>query len=308
MELNQLSCFLQAAKIEHITQAAEQLHMTQPALSKVIARLEDDLGVRLFDREGKHIRLNEYGQVALRYTEQILYTIGDMQAELEEMADGRAGSVRVGSAFPAGEPNWMLNCTRGFALERPDVSFRLRQYDSRKLRAALENREIDLAISTIPLQGERICWQELFVERMGIILSRYHPLADRPTLSLSDLRKERFYCNNANSDVQELTYVFCERAGFRPNVHFECEFASFIGEAVSLGYGISLISERGYLQSMRKPHRKAWEDNIAFRPLEEEYCRRFCGVAYLEDRRLPRAAQAFYEYLTNHREEGGQVL
>ena len=117
MELNQLSCFLQAAKTEHITQAAEQLHMTQPALSKVIARLEDDLGVRLFDREGKHIRLNEYGQVALRYTEQILYTIGDMPAELEEMADGRAGSVRVGSAFPAGEPNWMLNCTRGFALE-----------------------------------------------------------------------------------------------------------------------------------------------------------------------------------------------
>lgn len=308
MELNQLRCFLHVAKTEHITQAAEQLHMTQPALSKVVARLEDDLGVPLFDREGKNIRLNEYGRVAMRYAEQILYTIGDMQAELEEMSEGQAGRVRIGSAFPAGEPNWMLECTRAFALKRPDVSFRLRQYASKQLRAALEDREIDLAISTIPLQGERICWQELFVERMGIILSVYHPLASRSVLSLSDLRKERFYCNNANSDVQELTYLFCERAGFQPNVHFECEFPSFIGEAISLGHGISLISERGYLQSVRKPNRQAWEDRIVYRPLKEADCCRFCGVAYLEGRRLPRPVQAFYEYLLANREQGGQVL
>ena len=86
MELNQLKCFLEVARLEHITQAAEQLHITQPALSKVIARLEDDLGVKLFDREGKNIRLNEYGRVALRYAQRIMYTIGDLQAELEELS------------------------------------------------------------------------------------------------------------------------------------------------------------------------------------------------------------------------------
>lgn len=91
MELNQLKCFLEVARLEHITQAADQLHITQPALSKVIARLEDDLGVKLFDREGKNIRLNEYGRVAQNYAQRIMYTIGDMEAELAEMVRRTGG-------------------------------------------------------------------------------------------------------------------------------------------------------------------------------------------------------------------------
>ena len=102
MELNQLKCFLEVARLEHITQAADQLHITQPALSKVIARLEDDLGVKLFDREGKNIRLNEYGRVAQNYAQRIMYTIGDMEAELAEMSAGQAGNLRIGSWSASG--------------------------------------------------------------------------------------------------------------------------------------------------------------------------------------------------------------
>lgn len=299
MELNQLKCFLEVARLEHITQAAEQLHITQPALSKVIARLEDDLGVKLFDREGKNIRLNEYGRVALRYAQRIMYTIGDLQAELEELSTGQAGHLRIGSSFPAGEPNWLLERIRAFALQRPDVGVRFRQYSSARLYAALEGREIDLALSTMPIQEDGVKWRELFVEKMGVILSVHHPLAAREELSVADLSRERFYCNNANSDVQELTYVFCERAGFTPNIHFECEFPSYIGEAVSLGYGISLISERGYLSSLNKTDRKPWEENITFRPLKEDYCRRVCGVACLSERYLPQAVREFYQFLVS---------
>ena len=300
MELHQLNCFLEVAKLEHITQAAEQLHITQPALSKVIARLEEDLGVKLFDREGKNIRLNEYGTVVMNYARRVFNSLGDMQAELEEMSAGAAGMLRIGSSFPAGEPNWILECIRTFALRRPDVSIRLRQYSAAGLRSALEEREIELALSTTPLAGSGIVWRELFVEKMGIILSVHHPLAARQELSMIDLCHERFYCNNTNSDVQELTDVFCERAGFHPNIHFECEFPSFIGEAISLGHGVSIISERGYLRSMQRPDRRPWEENITFRPLKEEYCRRLCGVAYLEDRYLPQAVREFYRSLLAH--------
>ena len=285
MELNQLKCFLEVARLEHITQAADQLHITQPALSKVIARLEDDLGVKLFDREGKNIRLNEYGRVAQNYAQRIMYTIGDMEAELAEMSAGQAGNLRIGSSFPAQEPNWILECIRTFALQRPDVGVRLRQYSAARLRSALEEREIDLALSTIPIRGEGVEWRELFVEKMG------------KELSLADLSRERFYCNNANSDVQELTYVFCERAGFTPNIHFECEFPSYIGEAVSLGHGISLISERGYLRSLNKKDRRPWEDAITFRPLKEDWCCRMCGIAHLSERYLPQAVREFYQFL-----------
>lgn len=306
MEINQLEAFLAVAKVEHITQAAEQMHITQPALSKIISRLEDDLGVSLFDRVGKTIRLNPSGQIAKRYAEQILYTIGDMRAELAGLEAGWLGDLRLGSTFPAGDPNPILGTLGEFAQHRPDVSIHLQQYAPHQLRDALEAREIDLAISTVPMLGENIYWHELFRERMGIILSIYHPLAAKSVISLQDLVRERFYCNNANSDVQNLTHVFCERAGFTPNIHFECEFPEFIGRTISIGGGVSIISQRGYLRDQNKANLKDWERNIVFRPLEEDYCSRLCGVAYLTNRHLTKPVQEFYQMLLeNHSHKSG---
>lgn len=300
MELNQLECFLQVARTEHITQAAERLHMTQPSLSKMISRLEEDLGAKLFDREGRNIRLNEHGRVVLKYAEQLMYTLGDMQAVLKESLAGRSGSLLIGSSYSAQEPNWLLNCTRAFLMERPDVSFRLQQYPAAQLPQALENREVDLAISVRPLWGEHFVWRELITESIGVIMSAQHPLAHKPNLSLIDLRHERFYCNDVNSDSKEFTLRCCTQAGFQPDIHFECMFPSFIGEAVSRGYGISLISETGHTRSLKRMTGNPWEQQIVYRSLKEPYCRRVCGVAYLEGRQLPRLTWEFYEYLVNN--------
>ena len=297
MELNQLECFLQVAKTEHITQAAEQLHMTQPSLSKVISRLEEDLGTKLFDREGRNIRLNEQGQVVLKYAERLLYTVGDMEAELSENLAGRSGSLRIGSSYSTQEPNWLLNCVRDFLLDRPDVSFRLQQYPPDQLPQDLENREVDLDISVRPLWGGNFVWHELLTEPIGVIMSAYHPLVGKPDLSLVDLRHERFYCNDVNSDAKEFTLRCCTQAGFQPDIHFECLFPSFIGEAVSRGYGISLISELGHRRSRNRPANEQLERKIVYRSLKEPYCRRICGVAYQEGRPLSHVAREFYEYL-----------
>jgi len=297
MELSQLEYFVETARREHITQTAEALNITQPALSKSIARLEEDLGVRLFDRDGKNIRLNECGQVALGYAERLLYSLTDMRSVLSELASGQAGKICIGSSFPSQEPNWLLEAVRSFALDRPDVSFQLTQRSSQQLQSALENREIDIAVSSVPIRSADIVWDPLFEEPMGVILSEDHPLAARDSLSLLDLQQERFYCNNANSDVQDLTVQFCRQAGFAPIIHFAGEFPSFIGEAVSLGYGISIISERGYERSKGHGHRNAWEDKITFRLLKEDYCRRICGLARLSGRHQSRTVRDFYQLL-----------
>jgi DNA-binding transcriptional LysR family regulator len=297
MELNQLYCFLQVAKTQHMTRAADLLHITQPALSKIISRLEEDLGVKLFDRQGKNIRLNEYGRVALRYTEQVLYALDDMQTELDQMAAGQAGHIRIGSGFSSQEPHFLHTAVRQFALERSDVQFSLIQYSTRNLLFALENREIDIAVTSKPILKEGILWQELFTERMGILLSEDHPLAAKKTLSLLDLQNERFYCNNSNSDVYDLTYAFCTQAGFQPNIHFEGDFPSLIGEAISRGYGVSILSDRSFQHFAQKSNPKPWEKKLTFRLLEEPYCRRICGIARMETRSLTSLSGTFYRYL-----------
>lgn len=281
MELMQLEYFIETARREHISKTAEALNLTQPALSKSISRLEEDLGVKLFDREGKNIRLNQYGRVALRYAEQIIYNIGDMRAEIEEMKGGMAGALRIGSSFPAQEPNWLLTGIRDFSFANPDVSVSLRQLPPEELLTALQERQIDLAVSSEPIQAQDIHWREMFSESMGIILSQDHPLAKQKTLSMAHLINERFYCNNYSSDVSRLTRLFCRLAGFEPNIHFEGDYPTFIGQAVSLGHGVSFISQRGYERNADKPDREPWETRIVYRPVRESYCRRNYGLAYL---------------------------
>ena len=281
MELNQLEYFLETAQREHITQTAEALNITQPALSNSIARLEAELGTKLFVREGRRVRLSESGAIVRRYAQQIMFHLRDMRAELEALEGGMAGALHIGSSFPAQEPNWLLASIRDFSLSYPDVRVSLRQLPPEDLLTALQERQIDLAVSSEPIQAADIHWQELFTEPMGVILSKHHPLARKKLVSMSDLMRERFYCNNASSDVARLTKLFCHLAGFEPNIHFEGDFPSFIGQAVSLGYGVSFISQRGFERDLQKENRTDWEDNIIYRPIREDFCRRTCGLAHL---------------------------
>lgn len=303
MELTQLEYFIETARREHISKTAEALNLTQPALSKSISRLEENLGVKLFERDGKSIRLNAYGKVALEYAQNILRNIDDLRGVLEQMQLGMAGSLRVGSSFPAQEPNWLLRAIRSFALRYPDVRFSLKEYSPEQLTAALNERQIDLAVASDPVRTSDCQWEELFTEPMGVILAQQHPLAQKQEISVSELLHERFYCNNANSDSLRLTRQFCAKAGFEPIVQFEGDYSSFIGEAVALGYGVSLISRRGYRRNLQKPQREEWEDSIVFRPLREKDCVRTCGIAYPPMRASSPVVQAFCDALRQQVQE-----
>jgi len=297
LELNQLYCFLTVARLEHMTKASEELHITQPALSRTIARLEEDIGVQLFDRDGKTIHLNEYGQTVRRYAQRIFGEIDNLRYHIDDLKGGNTGTIYIGSSFPGRERDWMVDCMAAYMLLNPNVSIHQYEYNIRDLRQALEAREIDLAISTSVIQSQTIQWEHLCLERLGIILSHNHPLAQKETISMNDLRNEHFYCNNANSDVQDLTRSLCEHARFIPSIQFEGEFPLLIGAAISQGRGVSIISERGFLASSHSRNRRDWEDKIMFRHLTEDYCVRDFGVAVLADRYLPTAVEDFYRCL-----------
>ncbi|GAK40550.1 LysR family transcriptional regulator [Paenibacillus urinalis] len=106
MELLQLHYFRTVAQLEHMTKAAEQLRIAQPALSKTIARLEEDLGVPLFRRNGRQIRLNEYGRSFLQRVELVLSTLEEGRRELEDMAGLNQGRIEIAIQDPdrIGEP------------------------------------------------------------------------------------------------------------------------------------------------------------------------------------------------------------
>ncbi len=294
MELSQLRAFLAAAQYENMTRAAESLHVTQPALSRTIARLEQELGVQLFDRAGRSVQLNEFGRAAREHAEAALAELGAMERHLQDLSGGLGGTIRVASSFPTREPDFLYEAVRDFAFRYPDVRLRVRQMEPQQIGPALLAREVDLALTGPSVQSEEIAWQRLCTEPMGIILSRGHPLAALGELSVAQLRGQRFYCNNSNSDSYDLTRYFCAQAGFEPDVCYEGDFPQFIGEAISRGLGVSFIAPGRFAGGAEQ----AWETDIVFRPLTDAFCVRESGIAAARGCYRTKAVRAFCDCLS----------
>ena len=300
MNLTNLSYFLKVAEKEHITRAAEELHMTQPALSRAIGALETELGVELFEREGKNIRLNENGVILRQSAERIFQELDELQRRLRDNREGVTGSVCIGSSFPGREPDLVQACILEFMQQYPDVSINYLQHSPSQLRRELEEHRIDVAITSLPIHSENIEFQEVFTEKLGILIAADHPLAQKPVLRVADLRNERFYCNNSNSDTQDLTREFCHQAGFEPIIFFQGFFPELIGQAVSRGKGVSFLAESRFRRDQMSGTQYAWQRNLTFRPVEEDYCRRSCGVAYMRRSYHSKAMTLFHAFFLHY--------
>lgn len=300
MNLLYLSYFLEIAKNEHLTKAAEELHITQPALSRALANLEQELGVKLFERDRKKLRLNENGRILQKSAERIFAELEDLRQQLSDTQDTVSGRLCIGSSFPEREPDLIQECILEFMQRYPDVAIDYVQTSPLQLLRALDERRIDMAISSLPILSEDVEWHEVFTERLGVLMAADHPLAGEKEIHVAQLRNERFFCNNANSDSQELTMEFCHRAGFEPEIFFQGFFPQLIGKAISEGKGVSFIVKRRYDYDQSVSVRYPWHTNLVFRPVAEDYCRRYCGIAYIKQNYHSKAMRLFRDFFLEY--------
>ncbi len=300
MNLTNLFYFLKVAEKEHITRAAEELHITQPALSRAISTLESELRVELFERDGKNIHLNENGIILRQTAEKIFFELDELQRKLHDSQAGLTGTICIGSSFPSREPDLVQSCIYEFMQQFPEVSINYMQYSPQKLRKELEEHRIDIAITSMPIHAEEIEWQEVFVEKLGVLIAADHPLAEKAVLKIADLQKEKFFCNNSNSDTQDLTRDFCRRAGFEPVIFFQGFFPELIGQAISQGRGVSFLAESRFRRDQHSSIQYSWQANLTFRPVAESYCCRTCGVAYMRRGYHSKAMRQFQEFFLNY--------
>ena len=296
MNLLYLSYFLEIAKKEHLTRAAEELHITQPALSRALASLEQELGVKLFERDRKRLRLNENGEILRVSAERIFAELEELDQRLSDTKDLVGGKLSIGSSFPDRDPDIIKQGVLEFMQAYPDVAIEYLQIPPLQLIRALDERRIDVAISSMPIESDDISWNEVFQEKLGVLMAADHPLAKEKELHVAQLRNERFFCNNANTDTRDLTVEFCHRAGFEPEIFFEGVFPQLIGKVVSEGGGVSFLVKNRYDEDQAASVSFPWARNLVFRPVVEEYCRRCCGIAYVKQYYHSKAMRLFCEF------------
>lgn len=293
MELSQLIYFRATARVEHFTKAAAQLHITQPSLSKAITNLEAELGTPLFDREGKRVRLNAYGQAFLERVEQILSLTDEAVFMIRDMKQGKRGQVCIGSSFPITPPSAVYYYQYEFFQSHPQVALFLHVHAAEQVETLLEERELDFGISQIPVTRPGIISERLYTDKLGLIVGPGHRLAHRDQIDLKEAAGELFLCNSATPDPNDSARYLCGLAGFSPTVIYEGESSELIGESVAMGRGISFVSRERYDAFRRRPAMPEWERELHYVELSNEFCTR---TIYLHRRATGYLSQAAWEF------------
>ncbi|EAD7603848.1 LysR family transcriptional regulator, partial [Listeria monocytogenes] len=192
MELRQLKYFMEVARVEHMTKASENLHVAQSAVSRQITKLEEELGVHLFDRVGRNMQLTSVGQDFLKQAAIALNELQKAEALVTEYTDPAKGTVRVG--LPNSLSTKVLpSVISTFREKYPQITYQFMEGTNEELTEMLLNGALDMTfLSPVPESSEQIEAIRFFDEKLKLIVPKNHPLAENFTVSLKELASEKF--------------------------------------------------------------------------------------------------------------------
>lgn len=288
VELRQLRYFMEVAEREHVTEAAENLNVAQSAVSFQIAKLEDELGVRLFERTGRNIKLTQIGMIFLSHIKKAVKLIDEAKEKVDEYLDPQSGTIKIG--YPTSLASyWLPTVISAFRTKQPNVVFHLRQGSYLYLIDAVKSGEIDLAfIGPVPTKDPDIETKILFTENIAALLPSNHPLADRKRINLSELRNDSFVSFPEGYILQKIAVEACKEAGFVPNITSEGEDLDALKGLVSAGIGVCLLPESTVHDSIPRYTVKI--------PIDSPQVKRTVGLITPKFRDLAPSENLFYQF------------
>ncbi len=289
MELRQIKYFIKVAEMEHVSEAAAELHVAQSAVSRQIANLEEELGVNLFFREGRNIRLTPVGRIFLDHVKIAVVELEKAKQEVYEFLNPETGTIRLG--FPTSlAAKTLPSVISAFRKEHPQIGFQLRQGTVPELTTAVIQGHIDLAfVSPVPQKQTDVKGEIFFTEKVMALLPVNHHLADEPYLRLVQLRHEPFVLFRQGYILRDTVMRACQQVGFNPRIAFEGEDVDTIKGLVSAGLGVSLLPEIT-LHGQSEQEWKAIE-------IIEPNVKRTVGIIIPQNRQLAPSERIFFEFL-----------
>lgn len=289
MEWQQLEYFQTVANLQHMTLAAERLKLSQPALSRSIARLENELGVPLFDRQGRSIILNRYGQRFLKHVNRILYEYEESKREIQDMINPEKGEVSLGFLHTLGA-SYIPDLIRGFGKKYPGIKFQLHQNSTQILLNQLTSGEIDLCMSSPTESMPQIEWTHLWSEELFVIAPAGHHLAKLKKIDLEQIANEPLISFKKGYGIRKITDDLLQKAGITPKITFEGEEVRTVIGLVAAGLGVAFIPD------IKGVDRK----EISLLHVKSPECKRDIGIARVNERYLSPSAIRFWQFVIDH--------
>jgi DNA-binding transcriptional LysR family regulator len=281
VDLRELGSFVAVAEELHFGKAARRTHLSQPALSQQIQRLEKEFGFALFTRNRRRVALTPAGGLLVERARQLLDDADEMIKAASRVASGRAGSLRIGyvGAAPYGA---LPGIIRRLHENAPDVEVSLVEYKTVQQLALLEQGRLDagfIHVPAQPLDGFHVT--ELSREKLCIALAAGHRLAAPRRVRLAELADEPFvmFPPALEPDTHERIMRACAGHGFAPRVTQQASTLQAVIGLVAAGLGAAFVSA-SVAQGMHR-------DAVVFRPLSPPVLELTNGIAWREDHDNP---------------------
>lgn len=288
VDLLALRYFQAVARREHLSRAADDLRVAQPSLSRTIARLEAELGVPLFDRQGRRLRLNRFGTSFLARVDRALGELEDARRELADLAGVERGRVAVASETLL----TVAALVGAFRAQHPEVEIRLHQSAVATLTDQLRTGEVDLGFVSQPVDDPSFATLELVHEQVLLAVPRGHPLGQWDRVPVAALANEPFITLRPGHWQRSLADDLFAEAGVTPVPVGEGDEPAATLELVGVGLGVTLVPAMGT---------RTWDDpRIVTRPLDTARARRVLRVIWRRDAYLPAAARRLRETAVDH--------
>jgi DNA-binding transcriptional LysR family regulator len=274
--------FLTLAELQHVTAAAQQLHIAQPTLTRMLARLERRLGVALFDRHGRRLSLSTYGRIFYEHARRAQSELDSARREIEDLSNPAAGEIRLGFLGSFGSIV-VPRLIAGFTAVSPRVTFTLEEGAAESIGDRVLAGFVDVGVVSPRPQSPTLAWRSLFRQRLGVAVSRDHRLMGVAAVSMTDLADEPFVAMHPGFGMRRLLDELCAAAQFQPRIVLESANLITTAGLVAAGLGISLTPIDG----------SEYAPGVSVLRLADADAYRDIGMIWDSARPLSRAARDF---------------
>lgn len=295
MELRELEHFIAVVDYDGFSKAASNIYVSQPTLSKSIKKLEETLGVILFERSTRTLELTDAGELVYNKALKIISATEELKASLDDLLHVPSGEIKIGIPPVIGTLFFPI-IAKKFDQLHPQISLQLIEHGAKRIEYLIEDGKVDVGIVVLPVSEKRFTISPFMNEAFQLFVHTEHPLAKREMVHLRELRDESFILFNKEFSLHHLVINECEAKGnFTPDIAYESSQWDVIVELVSAELGVTLLPKTIYTKMDRR--------NIVTVPIESPPMWEL-AIITKKDRYLSYAVRSLLKFL-HEQYEGG---
>ncbi|OBJ10776.1 LysR family transcriptional regulator [Mycobacterium colombiense] len=274
--------FITLAELQHVTSAAEQLHVAQPTLTRMLARLEQQVGVSLFDRHGRRLSLNTYGRIFYEHARRAQLELDSARRAIDDLTNPAVSEIRLAFLSSFGS-TVVPRLIATFGESSPRVSFTLEEGAAESIGDRVQSGVVDIGVVSPRPRKRTLAWRSLFRQRLGVAVPDDHRFSGVAAVSMTEMADEPFVTMHPGFGMRRLLDELCAAAQFRPRIGLEAPNLTTVAGLVAAGLGVSLVPIDG----------SEYAPGVRVLRLADADAYRDVGMIWNSDRPLSRSARDF---------------